>query len=160
MLLVPLRLLISPLAIALINVMLLVPMGLSVWDVALSVLARQDWNEPVGIVTAIAVIMMGWGVALEERHMVRDMLGMTGRKDEERQAAVDLLCHRVGFGVLVLGLFAEVCVEMISLPDRIISVSGFEFELIAGAVLLIGAAIVILARHVVKLVLAARGSGQ
>ena len=31
---------------------------------------------------------------------------------------------------------------------------------LAGSVLLIGAAIVILARHVVKLVLAARGSGR
>lgn len=151
MLLVPLRLLITPIAIALINLLILVPMVLSVWDVAQSVQARHDWQEPVSIVTTIAVIMIGWGVALEERRVVRDMLGITGRADEARQDAIDLLCHKVGFGVLVLGLFADICVEMISLPDRIINVSGIEYELIGTSVVLIVVGAVVLARHVVKL---------
>jgi len=55
-------------------------------------------------------------------------------------------------GVLILGLFAEVCAEMVHLPDRIINTVGREHELLAvGAVLLASCGLLLL-RHIFKLV--------
>jgi hypothetical protein len=152
--LIPLRLLISPLAIAAINLLILVPMALSVADVAVTIRAHGDFKEPVEIVSTIAIIMIGWGVALEERHVLREMLGMVGRADEVWQEALDGLCHRVGVGVLVLGLFAEICAELVHLPDRIINTDGRELALLAVSIVLITIGGLIMARHVVRLLAA------
>lgn len=154
MYLIPLRLLISPLAIAAINLLILVPMALSVVDVAGTVYRHGDFNEPVDIVTTISTVMIGWGVALEERHILREMLRMVGRADEEWQAAIDNLCHRVGVGVLVLGLFAEICAEIVHLPDRIIDTDGRELLFVAAGNLLIAVGCLIMLRLVVKLLAA------
>jgi len=150
-LVVLLRLLISPVAIVLINLIILVPMVLSVFDLLPTIWFQRDFVEPVHIVTTVAVMMIGWGVALEERHVVREMLGMVGRPDEAWQSSLDQLCHRVGVGMLVLGLFADVCVEMIDLPDRIINTSGQEHLLLSISVVLISVGSVILARHILTL---------
>ncbi len=157
MFLAPLRLLVSPIAIAIINVIILVPMVLSIVDIVQGLRHQHDFKEPVEIVTTVAVMMIGWGVALEERHMLREVFGMLGRADEAWQGDIDQLCHRVGVGVLVLGLFADICVEMISLPDRIINTSGVELELVIGALLLIAAGSAILVRHIFRLVSAVLG---
>lgn len=152
-----LRLLISPFAIVLINLLILIPMVLSVLDLVPTIWMRGDFREPVHIVTTVAIMMIGWGVALEERHVLREMLGMIGQADEAWQAGLDSLCHRVGVGVLVLGLFADVCVEMVDLPDRIINTEGKEHSLLAISVVLICVGSAILARHIVKLLAAAMG---
>ncbi len=51
---------------------------------------------------------------------------MTGRPDEAWQAHIDDSCHYYGVAQLILGLFAEIFVAMISLPDRIINTKGWE----------------------------------
>jgi hypothetical protein len=127
------------------------PMALSVVDVADTIRAHGDFKEPVEIVSTIAIVMIGWGVALEERHVLREMLGMIGHADEAWQAGVDALCHRVGVGILVLGLFAEICAEVVHLPDRIINTDGRELWYLAVGIALITLGGFIMTRHVVKL---------
>jgi len=58
---VPLRPLISPAFIALVNAAILIPMVLTIIDVMKSVNRHVDTHEPVTITSTIALIMIGWG---------------------------------------------------------------------------------------------------
>jgi hypothetical protein len=148
---VPLRPLISPAFIALVNVAILIPMVLTIVDVAGSVGRHADTHEAVSITSTVALMMIGWGVALEERAVIRARFGVTGRADEAWQVHLDEMCHEYGVAQLVLGLFAEIAVAMISLPDRIINTAGYEYTLLAVALVLIAIAAVIQIRHVIVL---------
>jgi hypothetical protein len=149
---VPLRFLISPVFIALVNVLILFPMVLTIVDVLKSVNRHIDTHEPVTIASTIALIMIGWGVALEERAVIRKRLGVTGRADEAWQVHIDEMCHEYGVAQLVLGLFAEIAVAMISLPDRIVNTVGYEYSLLTIAIVLIAIGTLIQIRHVFVLI--------
>lgn len=148
----PFRVVISPLFIALVNALILCPMVLSIIDVVGSVNRHVDTHEPVTIASTIALIMIGWGVALEERSVIRKRLGVTGRADEAWQVHVDEMCHEYGVAQLVLGLFAEIAVAMISLPDRIVNTVGYEYSLLTVSIVLITIGSLIQARHVLVLI--------
>ena len=152
LLLVPLRILVSPFVIAGINLLILIPMVLSIFDVAKSMSAHANPDELVSVMSTVSSIMIGWGVALEERDMIRRIAGGKGGPDEARQAMIDSQCHSFGVAQLVLGLFSDIPMAVISLPDRIINATGIEYELLWGAIVLIGIAAVIQVRHIVLLV--------
>ena len=151
-LLVPLRFLISPVFIEAVNLMILFPMVLSIADIVQSVNRHIDTHEPVKIASTIALIMIGWGVALEERGVIRKRFGVAGRADEERQLQIDEMCHEYGVAQLVLGLFAEIAVAMISLPDRIVNTIGYEHTLLTVSVILISIGALIQLRHIFVLI--------
>lgn len=148
----PFQFLISPVFIAFVNVLILSPMVLTIIDVVKSVNRHVDTHEPVTIASTIALIMIGWGVALEERAVIRKRLGVTGRADEAWQVHIDEMCHEYGVAQLVLGLFAEIAVAMISLPDRIVNTVGYEYTLLSISVVLIALGTLIQIRHVFVLV--------
>lgn len=154
LLFVPLRVVVSPAFIAGVNVMILFPMVLSIIDVVQSVNRHTDTHEPVTIASTIALIMIGWGVALEERAVIRRRLGACGGPDEERQTRIDEMCHEYGVAQLVLGLFAEIAVAMISLPDRIVNTIGYEHALLTVSITLISIGAIIQLRHVLVLIAA------
>ncbi|SJZ31791.1 hypothetical protein SAMN02745126_00258 [Enhydrobacter aerosaccus] len=143
--------LVSPFAIAAINFLILFLMVLSIVDVAKSIALRANPDELVNIMTTVSSIMIGWGVALEEREVIRRVAGMKGRPDEKAQALIDSQCHSFGVAQLVLGLFSDIPVAMISLPDRIINATGIEYELLWMSVALIAVAAVVQIRHIVLL---------
>jgi hypothetical protein len=151
-LLAPFKFLISPLAIAAINLLILWPLVLSVADVIESIGIHRDFNEAVDTVSTIAIVMIGWGVALEERNVLRGVFGTVGRPDERWQHGIDEACHRAGVGVLLLGLFAEICAELVHLPNRIIDTAGREHPLLAVGIGLLALAGLVLVRLVVQLV--------
>lgn len=151
---VPLRPLISPAFIALVNVAILIPMVLTIIDVMKSVNRHVETHEPVTITSTIALIMIGWGVALEERGVIRKRFGVTGRADESWQVHIDEMCHEYGVAQLVLGLFAEIAVAMISLPDRIVNTVGYEYALLTLAIFLISVGTLIQIRHTFVLIAA------
>lgn len=150
--LAPLRLLISPPAIAVINLIILWPLVLAVVDVVESMGIRRDFNESVDTESTIAIVLIGWGVALEERFVLREVFGMVGRPDERWQKGIDGACHRAGVGVLILGLFAEICGELMHLPNRIIHTAGSEHPLLAVGAVLLTVAGLILVRFIVQLI--------
>ena len=150
--LAPLRVLISPLAIAAVNLLVLWPLVLSVADVAEGIWIHRDFNEAVDTVSTIAIMLIGWGVALEERHVLREVFGMFGRPDERWQHGIDEACRRSGVGVLILGLFAEICAELLHLPNRIIDTGGSEHPLLAVGLVLLTLAGLVLVRLIVQLI--------
>jgi len=149
---VPLRFLISPVFIAAVDVLILFPMVLTLVDVAGSIQRHGDTHEPVTITSTVALMMIGWGVALEEREIIRRVFGAKGRADEAWQVHLDELCHQYGVAQLVLGLFAEIAVALISLPDRIINTVGYEHALLVVALVLIAVGTLVQIRHVFVLI--------
>jgi hypothetical protein len=151
LLLAPLRLLVSPVVIAAINLVILALMVLSIADVGRRILLEANPDELVSVMSTISSIMIGWGVALEERGVIRRVAGSKGGPDEARQAMIDDQCHVFGVAQLVLGLFADIPMAVIALPDRIINATGVEYELLWGAIVLIGLAACIQVRHMILL---------
>jgi hypothetical protein len=155
--LAPLRVLISPPAIAAVNLLILWPLVLSIVDVIEGIWIHRDFNEAVDTVSTMAIILIGWGVALEERHVLREVFGMFGRPDERWQHGIDEACRRAGVGVLILGLFAEICAELIHLPNRIIETGGSEHPLLGVGTFFLAVAGLILMRLIVRLIGSLRG---
>ena len=84
--------------------------------------------------------MIAWGVALEERFKLREVFHLLPKKRAEMsyQNAVDENCHRFGLGFLLLGLFAIVGAECVSVPDRIINTSSLEKPILFLSGILLG----------------------
>ena len=150
--LAPLRVLISPPAVAAVNLLILWPLVLSVADVLEGFAKGRDFREAVDIVSTLAIVMIGWGVALEERHVLRGVFGMIGRADEPWQNTVDQLCYRTGVGVLILGLFAEICVEAVRLPNDVMPTDGIDPIISWVSVVLLAAGALTLVHHLGVLV--------
>lgn len=102
------------------------------------------------VISGLGVILIGWGVALEERHKLREIFGLTGER-EAREEAIDEACHRFGLGLLLFGLFAEIMVEAVRIPDDIINTSGIEKSVLAAAVALLGIGALLLLRQILVL---------
>jgi len=102
------------------------------------------------VISGLGVILIGWGVALEERHKLREIFGLIGER-EAREEAIDEACHRFGLGLLLFGLFAEIMVEAVRIPDDIINTSGIEKFVLAAAVALLGIGALLLLRQILVL---------
>jgi hypothetical protein len=153
------RFFVSPALIAFINLILLLPMYLAITEVlhSLTLPAVHGFHETMEIIQGMGVILIGWGVALEERTSLRTIFGIAGGEDEAHQAHIDHECHAVGVGLLLFGLFSEIGVEMVKLPNHIVNTQGID-EIVLGIstiFLVLGA--LIQAWHVVVLCLAALG---
>ncbi|MDP1750356.1 MAG: hypothetical protein Q8L22_12935 [Reyranella sp.] len=146
--------LLSPSAIIVINVLILIPLILATIDVSHSVLTNPDLKEPIDIIEDMGVIMIGWGVALEERGEMRRIFGIVDPARETWQAHVDHICHHVGIGQLVFGLMIEICLSIVRLPARIIDTKDFDEHVVGVSIafMIIGA--YILLRHIYALVMA------
>ncbi len=108
----------------------------------------------------IGVILIGWGVALEERQSLRELFHLAGGADEERQMAIDHDCHGVGVGALLLGLFSEVAIECIKLPNRVVNTSGIEPYVLGLAVAMLVLCAGILGIHILRLGRFAMAAGR
>lgn len=146
------RALISRYAIALIEFVIVIPMILAVREVPQMLWNQPDIHEPMDIVTGIGIIMIGIGVVLEERKALRVILGLTGGPDEVWQEHLDESCHHYGVGQLVLGLIAEICIEMIKIPNSIIYTGEVDDYLVAAGCVFVAIGALFLLKHIVTLV--------
>ena len=138
------RLLTTPVAILLIGTIIFLPILLAVMTVAQDML-HGKFDEPLEIVERIGVVLIGWGVALEEREALRSIFRTTEPGREEFERGIDSLCHVSGIGLLIFGLFSEIGTAAIRLPNSITPTEGFDpvvlgistfFIALGGAVLL------------------------
>lgn len=116
----------------------------AVIEVVATLVAGAHQHEAEEIATGIGVILIGYGVALEERHSFRQLMGGVRGSTEPWEEAMDDLCHGAGLLLLVFGLFAEIAVTCLDLPDRIVHTAGIERPVLAAAAVLIGAGIVVM----------------
>jgi hypothetical protein len=145
------RILLAPGAIITINAVILVLMFLVAFDVVHGLLTLTNLTEPMEVIEDIGVIMIGWGVALEERKEMRLVFGVVNPANEAWQEEVDRACHRTGIGLLVFGLFIEIALSIVRLPSRIVDTTAIDEYLVAIGTVFLGFGIYILVRHVVTL---------
>lgn len=134
--------------IGFISFIIIIPMVITLFEVSKDLWVIPDLREPMEIVTGIGIIMIGWGVVLEERVTLREIFGLIGGPDEAWEAALDHTCHNYGVGQLVLGLMAEICIEMIKIPNTIIYTGDVDDYLVAAGLVFVGFGAVLLVRHV------------
>jgi hypothetical protein len=131
-----------------ISLVIVFPMGITLLEVSKDLWKVPNLHEPMDIVTGIGIIMIGWGVVLEERATLREIFGLLGGPDEPWESALDHTCHNYGVGQLVLGLMAEICIEMIKIPNTIIYTGEVDDYLVAAGLVFVAIGALLLVRHV------------
>jgi hypothetical protein len=144
---------IMPFSIILIDVLIFVPIVLSVITIVQDLL-HGKLDEPMEILEGVGVVLIGWGVAIEERPSLREIFHIVGGPREEIEAGIDTLCHSSGIGLLIFGLFAEIAVTAVRLPNHIIPTEGFDAPVLYFSTLLVVIGGYILAHHIVRMVMA------
>jgi len=87
---------------------------------------ENDIKEMVEMCNGIAIILYGYGVALESRAPLMRYLKLYPDFATPLQAWVDELCHKYGIFILLLALAQEVLVHMVTIPDRVLNTAGKE----------------------------------
>jgi hypothetical protein len=149
------RVFISPLVLAAINLLLLIPLVLAIVDVSINLGRGQAADQAlIDVVEGMGVLLIGWGVAIEERRSLREIFRLTGASDEARQGRLDEICHAAGLGLLIFGLFAEMCIEGIRIPNHILNTEGINEVVLGISLLFMAICVWILGRSVVGIVAA------
>jgi len=120
------RIFVSAPCFLVVGLLIMIPLGLGIFAACRDLLGGRDVEHIAEILEGLGVILIGWGVAIEERHTLREMAHLVDLPDEERQAAIDRVCHSSGIGLLILGLFAEICVEAVRLPNDVMPTEGID----------------------------------
>jgi len=111
------------------------------------------YEETIDIILGMGVILISYGVALEERTSLREIFGLRKEVDDDKEMALDQLCHYAGVGQLLLGLFSEIGVECVRIPNDVINTESIEHIVLGFSVALILIAMVLLAVTTVRLAL-------
>lgn len=146
------RLFVSAPCFALIGLLIMIPLALGIFAAGRDLLAGKDVEHIAEILEGLGVILIGWGVAIEERHTLREMAHLVGLPDERRQIAIDRVCHSSGIGLLILGLFAEICVEAVRLPNDVMPTEGIDPFICWLSVVFLAAGALTLVHHLGVLV--------
>jgi hypothetical protein len=105
------------------------------WDILEDIRAiDQHQHAMEEILEGLGTILVAYGVALEERETLLKFLGVYPQAYTPQQARIDHHCHGYGLSLLLLGLFAEVSVYLIRMPD--INTVDFDPALIVFATFL------------------------
>ncbi|NLI82693.1 MAG: hypothetical protein GX443_13540 [Deltaproteobacteria bacterium] len=95
----------------------------------------------------LGTIFIGYGVVIEERGTLMDFFGLYPEHFNQRQDAVDHLCHWYGLMYLILGLFMEIGVQIIKIPNRLINTMGMEGPIFGVNIVFMLLALLLLVRH-------------
>jgi hypothetical protein len=147
-----LRMVISRRGLLVVNaaiVLFIVAVALESWELLRDTLHNA---EEIGeIIDTVAIILVAWGVALEERGTMMDAFGAYGDGCPAVEAAADHSSHVYGMAALLLGLFMEVAVEVVKMPDHVVNTVGLEGILFGVGIVLMFLAAVLLLRMNVEL---------
>ena len=146
------RVFLLPFTIGIIDLLILVPALLSIYTVVEEVMHGKI-DEAEEILEGVGVVLIGWGVAIEERPSLRQMFNLVG-VNEAYEAGVDVLCHSSGVGLLIFGLFSEMAVSAVRLPNHIVPTEGFDEPVMYIGTMFIAIATYILALHIYRLFVA------
>jgi hypothetical protein len=152
------RVLISRHAVGLLGLIIVVPIVLAIREISHQLFVNPDLKEVMDIVTGIGIILISLGVTLEERATIREIFALMGGPYETWQKSIDHTCHNYGVGQLVLGLLAEMCIEMIKIPNTIIYTGDVDDYLVAAGCIFLGiGALLLLRMSIILIFLSGRG---
>lgn len=123
-------------ALSAISLWVMIPM---IYDAASHTSELENISEYLG------VIFIGYGVAIEERQSFMGIFKLYPEFQTPFQSRIDHICHEYGLCYLLLGLFMEICVACIKIPDAIIDTDHIEdmFFSISALFLFVSAALMI-----------------
>jgi hypothetical protein len=81
---------------------------------------ENDTKEMVHMCNGIAVILYGYGVAMEFRAPIMKILGLYPAFIDQLQEGTDDICHTYGIYFLLLGLAQEILVHLVIMPSRVL----------------------------------------
>jgi hypothetical protein len=124
--------------IGIVGLLVLFPLVLGIVAAQRDLLAGKDVEHIVEMLEGLGIILIGWGVAIEERQTLREMAHLVEPADDaERQKAINHVCHSSGICMLILGLFAEIAVEAVRLPNDVLPTFDFDVQVTWAAVVLV-----------------------
>ncbi len=146
------KILLNRWSIILLNLLIAMPMTLALIEIGVLLwgAGRGDHGtikEAGHLIEGMGVILIGWGVVLEERHGVSHLLGGLPTENPDDEAALDALCHQSGLALLVLGLVAEILVQCVEVPDHIINTDGVERVVLSVGAAFLALGLAVLVRH-------------
>jgi hypothetical protein len=130
-----------------IDLVMMMLMGFALHELIVDIW-RQGHHRASDVIADAAILMIGWGVALEERSSVREIFGMQGGEDEALEKRVDHASHGIGLMVLLFGLFAEMFEQLSDFHISAFKTTAFREVLLAAGGLCIVAGIALLAGHI------------
>jgi hypothetical protein len=86
----------------------------------------REVHEAVELWEGFGTILLGFGVALEER----DSLKKIATFDETTPEQVDHVCHDYGVLFVMLGVIIEAFAWLVKLPNAVLDTEGVEFVLL------------------------------
>ena len=105
------------------------------WDVVGSFAhIDQQQHDMEEVLAGLAAILVAFGVATEERGTLLSFIGVYPDGQTPKQERENHYCHGYGVSLLLLGLFSEVAVYLIRMPD--LNTVDFDPALIVLSVLL------------------------
>ena len=157
------KILLNRWSIVVFNALIAMPLTLALFEIfallwGAGLQSHESIQEAGHLIEGLGVILIGWGVVLEERNGVSHLLGGTPNENSETETAIDGLCHHAGLALLVLGLIAEILVQCVEVPDHIINTDRIERVVLTVGAVFLALGLAMLARLSVRLAMF-RGSG-
>lgn len=87
---------------------------------------QNDSKEMIEMCNGIAIILYGYGVALESRGPLMKHLNLSPDHLTEYESKFDYQCHKYGIFFLLLALAQEILVHLITIPNRALNTEGKE----------------------------------
>lgn len=137
--------------IGVIGVLIMFPLSFGILAAQRDLLAGKDVEHIADMLEGLAIILIGWGVAVEERRSLREMAGLVVTPDDEGQVAIDHVSHSNGICMLILGLFAEIGVEAVRLPDDVLPTFNFDHGVTWATVALVIVGGLVLMHHLMMM---------
>jgi hypothetical protein len=125
-------------ALSILTLRVMFPM---IFDTDNNTLELENISEYMG------VILIGYGVAVEERQSFMGIFKLYPAFKTTLQKHVDHLCHEYGLCYLLLGLFMEICVACIKIPNVIIDTNHIEFAIFSFSAVFLAWNTVLMLRH-------------
>jgi hypothetical protein len=91
----------------------------------------NDFDQIENMLGGPSSIFVAYGVALEERDSLMQFFKLYPTYWNHAEEATDKACHFYGLCILLLGLFMEVSVELVKLPNTILNTEGIEVVIFA-----------------------------
>lgn len=90
-------------------------------------------------IDGLGLVYVAIGVYLEERETLRHLAHRHTHHDEAespREVYLNEVAHQNGMGLLLMGLFMEVAMLALKLPDRIVYTHGLEAHCVAACIVM------------------------
>lgn len=130
------------------------------WDMLPLVLnAADDIDELERVSDGLGTILIAYGVLAEERESLMKFARLYPAMLSPMQERLDHLCHGYGMCFLVIGLFMEMGVQLVKIPDAILDTQGLEALIFGVNAFFIVLTLALMARFTWR-VLRARGDAS